>query len=68
MVDQVLHEVKKAPALMSLDDKVECVRLLEEKGAFLIKGSTEYLAAVLGVSKLRFITTFKKYALKMCTI
>ncbi|MEW9050680.1 MAG: PAS domain-containing protein [Neobacillus sp.] len=51
MVDQVLHDLKKAPALMSLEDKVECVRLLEEKGAFLIKGSTEYLAAILGVSK-----------------
>lgn len=51
MVDQVLHGFKKAPSIMSLEEKIECVRLLEEKGAFLIKGSTEYLASVLGVSK-----------------
>ncbi|WP_147532815.1 helix-turn-helix transcriptional regulator [Bacillus marasmi] len=51
MVDQVLLKFKKAPATLSLDEKIECVGMLEEKGAFLIKGSTEYLASVLGVSK-----------------
>ncbi len=51
MVDQVLTSFKKAPSLLTLEEKIECVRLLEVKGAFLIKGSTEYLASVLGVSK-----------------
>ncbi len=51
MVDQVLTEFKKAHTQLTLEEKIECVRLLEEKGAFLIKGSTEYLASVLGVSK-----------------
>lgn len=51
MVDQVLLGFKKTPASLSLDEKIECVGLLEEKGTFLIKGSTEYLASVLGVSK-----------------
>lgn len=51
MVDQVLTTFKKAPSSLSLDEKIECVRLLEDKGIFLIKGSTEYLASVLGVSK-----------------
>ncbi|WP_019155401.1 helix-turn-helix transcriptional regulator [Robertmurraya massiliosenegalensis] len=51
MVHQVLANFKKAHTQLSLEEKVECVRLLEEKGAFLIKGSTEYLASVLGVSK-----------------
>lgn len=51
MVDQVLHGFKKAPSVMSLEEKIECVRQLEEKGTFLIKGSTEYVASVLGVSK-----------------
>ncbi|WP_336989646.1 helix-turn-helix domain-containing protein [Bacillus infantis] len=36
---------------MQLEEKVECVRQLEEKGAFLIKGATDYVANVLGVSK-----------------
>lgn len=51
MVDRVLVGFKKSPALLSLEEKIECVGLLEEKGVFLIKGSTEYLASVLGVSK-----------------
>ncbi|NHN31091.1 hypothetical protein G9U52_14725 [Paenibacillus sp. S3N08] len=51
MVDQVLQGFKKSPSLMTMEEKIESVRILEEKGAFLIKGSTEYLAIVLGVSK-----------------
>ncbi|MFP7296113.1 transcriptional regulator [Neobacillus niacini] len=60
MVDQVLREFKKAPSAMNLEDKIECVRLLEEKGAFLIKGSTEYLASVLGVSKFTIYNYLQK--------
>jgi predicted transcriptional regulator YheO len=51
MVHQVLSEFKKAHTQLTLEEKVEAVRMLEDKGAFLIKGSTEYLASVLGVSK-----------------
>ncbi|MCL6572318.1 MAG: PAS domain-containing protein [Bacillus sp. (in: Bacteria)] len=60
MVDQVIHGFKKAPSLMSIEEKIECVRLLEEKGAFLIKGSTEYLASVLGVSKFTIYNYLQK--------
>jgi predicted transcriptional regulator YheO len=60
MVDQVLEEFKKAPGLMELEEKIECVRLLEEKGAFLIKGSTEYLASVMGVSKFTIYNYLQK--------
>ncbi|GGE27055.1 DNA-binding protein [Pullulanibacillus camelliae] len=51
MVRQVLQSFNKAPTLLEMDEKIECVRILEEKGAFLIKGSTEYLASMMGVSK-----------------
>ncbi|KAB2337755.1 hypothetical protein F7731_08850 [Cytobacillus depressus] len=51
MVEQVLLGFKKAPSLMTLEEKVECVRQLEEKGTFLIKGATDYVASALGVSK-----------------
>lgn len=64
MVEQVLHGFKKAPSLMSLDEKVECVRQLEEKGTFLIKGATDYVASVLGVSKF----TVYNYLQKIRTI
>jgi predicted transcriptional regulator YheO len=60
MVDQVLQGFKKSPSLMSMDEKIESVRLLEEKGAFLIKGSTEYLATVLGVSKFTIYNYLQK--------
>ncbi|WP_077211993.1 helix-turn-helix transcriptional regulator [Bacillus dakarensis] len=70
MVDQVLSTFKKAYTQLTLEEKVESVRLLEEKGAFLIKGSTEYLASALGVSKftiynyLNKIRTQNKYHLE----
>lgn len=60
MVDQVLVSFKKAPSSLTLEEKIECVRLLEEKGAFLIKGSTEYLAVVLGVSKFTIYNYLQK--------
>ncbi len=60
MVEQVLHGFKKAPSLMSLEEKVECVRQLEEKGTFLIKGATDYVATVLGVSKFTIYNYLQK--------
>lgn len=51
IVDQVVDAFKKAPAQMSREEKIECVGQLDEKGTFLIKGATEHVAAVLGVSK-----------------
>lgn len=60
MVEQVLHGFKKAPSLMTLDEKVDCVRQLEEKGTFLIKGATDYVATVLGVSKFTIYNYLQK--------
>lgn len=51
MVDQVLDQFKKAPAQMTMEEKIESVAQLDDKGAFLIKGSTDYIAKALGVSK-----------------
>jgi len=60
MVEQVLSGFKKAPSLMTLDEKVECVRQLDDKGTFLIKGATEYVASVLGVSKFTIYNYLQK--------
>ena len=51
MVDQVLDQFRKAPAQMTMEEKIESVEQLDDKGAFLIKGSTDYIAQALGVSK-----------------
>lgn len=51
MVHQVLNRFKKAPSDMTMEEKVEVVGELDERGTFLIKGATEYVAQALGVSK-----------------
>ncbi|MHB1652051.1 MAG: helix-turn-helix transcriptional regulator [Desulfitobacteriaceae bacterium] len=51
LVNQAINALGKQPATMSTDDKVRLVGILEEKGAFLIKGAVDYVAIVLGVSK-----------------
>ncbi|WP_227551367.1 transcriptional regulator [Metabacillus sediminilitoris] len=69
MVDEVLLGFKKAPSDMTITEKIECVRILEKKGTFLIKGSTDYVAHALGVSKftvynyLQKIRTMNEYHL-----
>ncbi|WP_106496280.1 helix-turn-helix transcriptional regulator [Lentibacillus sp. Marseille-P4043] len=70
IVDQVLQEFKKAPSSMDLEEKVEFVSRLENRGTFLIKGAAEYVASVLGVSKftiynyLQRVRTQKEYLLE----
>ncbi|MFC0522837.1 transcriptional regulator [Pontibacillus salicampi] len=51
MIEHALQELNKTPAMLNKEEKIEVIRILEKKGTFLIKGSTEYLAKVLGVSK-----------------
>jgi predicted transcriptional regulator YheO len=51
LVNQGIEILGKQPATMSTEDKVRFVGILEEKGAFLIKGAVDYVAVVLGVSK-----------------
>ncbi|WP_462405245.1 helix-turn-helix transcriptional regulator [Gracilibacillus sp. Marseille-QA3620] len=65
MVEQVLSNFKKAPSTLTLEEKIECVRQLQNKGAFLIKGSTEYLASVLGVSKFTIYNYLQKIRTQM---
>lgn len=60
MVNQILMSFQKSPSAMSVDEKVECVRLLESRGAFLIKGATEYVAHALGVSKFTIYNYLQK--------
>lgn len=51
LVSEAIQILGKQPSTMATDDKVRLVALLEERGAFLIKGAVEYIATVLGVSK-----------------
>ncbi|ARD48308.1 hypothetical protein SporoP37_09140 [Sporosarcina sp. P37] len=60
MTQQALEKYYKPPALLETEEKVEVVRELESKGAFLIKGATEYAASVLGVSKFTIYNYLQK--------
>jgi predicted transcriptional regulator YheO len=51
LINSALVEVGVPISDMSRDDKIYFVHKLEEKGTFLIQGSTEQIAKVLGVSK-----------------
>ncbi len=60
MVDQVSKNFSKAPASLSLNEKVEFTGQLDKRGAFLIKGSTDYVATILGVSKFTIYNYLQK--------
>lgn len=51
LVAQSVEIVGKPPANMQMEDKIKFVATMEQKGAFLIKGSVDYIATILGVSK-----------------
>ncbi|AIF44395.1 hypothetical protein X953_15515 [Virgibacillus sp. SK37] len=60
MTNQALQKYHKAPALLDTEEKIEVVKELESKGAYLIKGATEYSASVLGVSKFTIYNYLQK--------
>lgn len=51
MIEKAKKQVDKPVPFMSKEDKLEVIRFLEEKGAFLIKGAVEVVAEDLGVSR-----------------
>ncbi len=51
LVNNVLDSLGKPVAYMSKEDKVEIVKMLDQKGAFLIKGAIDYVAKILCVSR-----------------
>ncbi|MDJ0782608.1 MAG: PAS domain-containing protein [Desulfosarcinaceae bacterium] len=50
IVDDTVTRRGKPPAMMDRADRTEIVRRLESAGVFMVKGSVNYLARVLGVS------------------
>lgn len=51
VVNKVLENIGKPVAYLNRDEKVNAVKKLDEKGTFLIKGSVDYVAEVLCVSR-----------------
>jgi len=51
MIQDALTEVGKPPKFMGREDRLQAVRLMHERGLFLIRGGVERAAAALGISK-----------------
>ena len=60
MVTQSLAEIGKTPAAMTREEKMEVVKRLEERGAFLVKRSAEQVAEALDLSRYTIFAYLKE--------
>ena len=60
MVTQTLGEIGKMPAAMTREEKMEVVKRLEERGAFLVKRSAEQVAEALDLSRYTIFAYLKE--------
>lgn len=60
MVTKILGEIGKTPAAMTREEKMEVVKRLEERGAFLVKRSAEQVAEALDLSRYTIFAYLKE--------
>jgi predicted transcriptional regulator YheO len=60
MVTQIVGEMGKTPAAMTREEKMEVVKRLEERGAFLVKRSAEQIAEALDLSRYTIFAYLKE--------
>jgi len=60
MITAILNEMGKTPATMSRDEKMEVVKRLEERGAFLVKRAAEQVAEALDLSRFTIFSYLKE--------
>lgn len=60
MIAKILAELGKTPAAMSREEKMEVVKRLEERGAFLVKRSAEQVAEALDLSRYTIFSYLKE--------
>jgi len=60
MITGILGEMGKTPSAMSRDEKMEVVKRLEERGAFLVKRSAEQIAETLDLSRYTIFSYLKE--------
>jgi predicted transcriptional regulator YheO len=60
MITEILAEMGKTPAAMSREEKMEVVKRLEERGAFLVKRSAEQVAEALELSRYTIFSYLKE--------
>ncbi len=60
MIAAILNDMRKTPATMTRDEKMEVVARLEERGAFLVKRSAEQVAEALDLSRFTIFSYLKE--------
>jgi predicted transcriptional regulator YheO len=60
MITQILSEMGRTPGAMSREEKMEVVKRLEERGAFLVKRSAEQVAEALDLSRYTIFSYLKE--------
>jgi predicted transcriptional regulator YheO len=60
VIDAILAEYHKVPAMMDRDEKKQLVRKLDKSGVFTIKGAVLYLSKVLGVTRYTIYSYLKE--------
>lgn len=60
MINAILNDLRKTPATMTRDEKMEVVARLEERGAFLVKRSAEQVAEALDLSRFTIFSYLKE--------
>ena len=60
MIAATLTDMRKTPATMTRDEKMEVVARLEERGAFLVKRSAEQVAEALDLSRFTVFSYLKE--------
>jgi len=60
MITRILNELGKAPAAMTREEKMDVVKRLEERGAFLVKRSAEQVAEALDLSRFTIFSYLKE--------
>ena len=60
MITKAVGEMGKTPAAMSREEKMEVVKRLEERGAFLVKRSAEQVADALDLSRYTIFAYLKE--------
>ena len=60
MIAGILADMRKTPATMTRDEKMEVVARLEERGAFLVKRSAEQVAEALDLSRFTIFSYLKE--------
>ena len=60
IIQEVLAEAAKPPGFMDRGDRLQVVRLMHERGLFLIRGGVERAAAALGISRFTLYSYLKE--------